>query len=152
MFKKAAKPNGKFAFIIPSFFWPHSIYSSVFGLALLLNLTLSISLLNFTGVTTTKKGGALAGSTIDTSRTWLIWLIIILVRWKYFIPFKLAQLYILLIWMAVYYEILLEVKVERSICLGSHLKSYLLNYEISLEIKYPINISTQYYSFNKTLA
>ena len=46
---------------------------------------LSISLFNFTGITTTKKAGALARSTIDTSRTLLIWLFSIIVGWEDFV-------------------------------------------------------------------
>ena len=80
--------------------------SSSADLALLaVGFMLSISLFNFTGVTTTKKAGALARSTIDTSRTLLIWGFSMLVGWETFIPLQLVGFLFLVVGTLIYNEI-----------------------------------------------
>jgi drug/metabolite transporter (DMT)-like permease len=80
---------------------------SSWQLALLfLGFMLSISLFNFTGVTTTKKAGALARSTIDTSRTVLIWVFSIFVGWETFVWLQLVGFFFLVLGTLVYNEIL----------------------------------------------
>ena len=73
---------------------------------LFVGFMLSISLFNFTGVTTTQKAGALARSTIDTSRTILIWVFSILVGWEVFIWLQLIGFFFLVLGTLVYNEIL----------------------------------------------
>jgi drug/metabolite transporter (DMT)-like permease len=75
-------------------------------LTLFLGFMISISLFNFTGVTTTKKAGALARSTIDTSRTLLIWMFSIAVGWEDFIWLQLIGFFFLVIGTLIYNEIL----------------------------------------------
>ena len=75
-------------------------------LLLFIGFMLSISLFNFTGVTTTKKAGALARSTIDTSRTLLIWAFSMIVGWEKFIPMQLAGFFMLVLGTLIYNEIL----------------------------------------------
>jgi hypothetical protein len=79
---------------------------------LFIGFMLSISLFNFTGVTTTKKAGALARSTIDTSRTLLIWGFSMLVGWEEFIWLQLIGFAFLVAGTLIYNEI---VKIP---CLG----------------------------------
>jgi UPF0716 family protein affecting phage T7 exclusion len=73
---------------------------------LFVGFMLSISLFNFTGVTTTKKAGALARSTIDTSRTVLIWIFSIFVGWEIFLWLQLIGFFFLVLGTLVYNEIL----------------------------------------------
>jgi drug/metabolite transporter (DMT)-like permease len=72
----------------------------------MIGFMLSISLFNFTGVTTTKKAGALARSTIDTSRTLLIWVFSIFVGWEDFIWLQLIGFFFLVLGTLIYNEIL----------------------------------------------
>lgn len=67
---------------------------------------ISIALFNFTGVTVTQKAGALARSTIDTSRTVVIWVFSILVGWEDFIPLQLAGFFLMVVGTLVYNEVL----------------------------------------------
>jgi hypothetical protein len=66
----------------------------------------SIALFNFTGVTVTRKAGALARSTIDTSRTLLIWFFSIFIGWEMFIPLQLVGFFLLVLGTLIYNEIL----------------------------------------------
>lgn len=66
----------------------------------------SIAFFNFTGVTVTKKAGALARSTIDTSRTLIIWGFSIGVGWEVFIPLQLVGFFFLVLGTLVYNEVL----------------------------------------------
>lgn len=75
-------------------------------LLLFIGFMLSISLFNFTGVTTTKKAGALARSTIDTSRTLLIWGFSIGVGWEVFLWQQLIGFLCLVLGTLIYNEIL----------------------------------------------
>lgn len=75
-------------------------------LLLFIGFMLSISLFNFTGVTTTKKAGALARSTIDTSRTLLIWGFSIAVGWEVFVWLQLIGFFFLVLGTLIYNEIL----------------------------------------------
>lgn len=72
---------------------------------LFIGFMLSISLFNFTGVTTTKKAGALARSTIDTSRTLLIWGFSMLVGWETFVWLQLVGFAFLVTGTLIYNEI-----------------------------------------------
>ena len=67
---------------------------------------ISISLFNFTGVTVTRKAGALARSTIDTSRTLLIWFFSIFIGWEQFIGMQLAGFFLLVLGTLIYNEII----------------------------------------------
>lgn len=67
---------------------------------------ISIALFNFTGVTVTQKAGALARSTIDTSRTVVIWVFSIFVGWEDFIPLQLFGFFLLVVGTLIYNEIL----------------------------------------------
>lgn len=58
--------------------------SSALLLILIILFALSIAFFNWTGVTTTKYASALARSTIDTSRTLLVWVISMIVGWEEF--------------------------------------------------------------------
>ena len=66
----------------------------------------SIALFNFTGVTVTRKAGALARSTIDTSRTLIIWFFSIFIGWEVFIPLQLVGFFLLVVGTLIYNEIL----------------------------------------------
>jgi len=74
-------------------------------LFLMLGSLFALSMLNWTGVSTTKYGSALARSTIDTSRTLLVWIVDIIVGWETFIPLQLAGFLLLTTGTILYNEI-----------------------------------------------
>ena len=55
-----------------------------------LGFMFGITFYYFTGVTVTKKAGALARSTVETCRALIIWIISILIGWEIFIPPQLV--------------------------------------------------------------
>ena len=73
---------------------------------LMLCFLLSIALFNFTGISITKKTGALARSTVDTSRTLLIWIISILLGWEVFNWVQLVGFIVMVIGTLMFNEIL----------------------------------------------
>lgn len=73
---------------------------------LLVLFFLSIALFNWTGVTTTKYASALARSTIDTSRTLLVWAISMAIGWEVFDWLQLIGFLILVFGTVLYNEVL----------------------------------------------
>ena len=67
---------------------------------------LSIGLFNSTGVTVTKNASAVARSTIDTSRTILVWAISLALGWEGFIWLQLVGFVLLVPGTMIYNEIL----------------------------------------------
>jgi Nucleotide-sugar transporter. len=66
----------------------------------------SVSLFNWTGISTTKYAGSLARSTIDTSRTLLVWLASMLLGWEEFIWPQLIGFFFLGLGTMVYNEVI----------------------------------------------
>ena len=67
----------------------------------------SIGLFNWTGVATTNYSSALARSTIDTSRTILVWVISIIIGWEVFIWLQLIGFVFLVLGTIIYNEVLI---------------------------------------------
>jgi hypothetical protein len=67
---------------------------------------LSVSLFNWTGISTTKYAGSLARSTIDTSRTFFVWLVCILFGWEQFLWPQLIGFFFLTFGTLVYNEVI----------------------------------------------
>ncbi|OMJ70872.1 hypothetical protein SteCoe_31058 [Stentor coeruleus] len=68
---------------------------------------LSVSLFNWTGISTTKYAGSLARSTVDTSRTFLVWLACMLLGWEQFLWPQLIGFFFLSFGTLVYNEVLI---------------------------------------------
>lgn len=67
---------------------------------------LSVSLFNWTGISTTKYAGSLARSTIDTSRTFFVWSVCILLGWEKFLWPQLIGFFFLAFGTLVYNEVI----------------------------------------------
>ncbi|CAG9321013.1 unnamed protein product [Blepharisma stoltei] len=67
----------------------------------------SIAFFNFTGISTTKYASALARSTIDTSRTLIVWVFSMAVGWEQFEWLQLIGFALLVIGTTVYNEVLI---------------------------------------------
>lgn len=68
-------------------------------------IILSIALFNATGVAITKYASAAQRSTIDTSRTLLIWMVSLYLGWETFLPLELIGFVLLVIGTFIYNEI-----------------------------------------------
>jgi hypothetical protein len=78
--------------------YPSALYCSIF-------IILSIALFNATGVAITKYASAAQRSTIDTSRTLLIWMVSLALGWEDFLPWELLGFVFLVIGTFIYNEI-----------------------------------------------
>mmetsp|Transcript_18888 Transcript_18888/g.18884 ORF Transcript_18888/g.18884 Transcript_18888/m.18884 type:complete len:128 (+) Transcript_18888:805-1188(+) len=67
---------------------------------------ISFSFFNWTGISTTKYANALARSTVDTSRTLLVWLFSMLAGWETFNFLQLGGFILLVIGTTLYNEVL----------------------------------------------
>jgi len=70
-------------------------------------IIVSIALFNATGVAITKYASAAQRSTIDTSRTLLIWMVSLYLKWETFLPWELCGFVLLVIGTFVYNEIVI---------------------------------------------
>ena len=66
---------------------------------------MSIALFNATGVAITKYASAAQRSTIDTSRTFAIWMISLGLGWEEFLPWELLGFFLLVLGTFIYNEI-----------------------------------------------
>lgn len=91
----------------------------------------SISFFNWSGISVTKSTGALARSTIDTSRTVLVWVIDLAVRWEIFNGLQFAGFIILVFGTLLYNEAIIlpfwgfRESVERKRKYAEKLKEYI---------------------------
>lgn len=69
-------------------------------------IILSISMFNATGVAITKYATAAQRSTVDTSRTLLIWIISVFIGWEDFLPLELLGFVFLVAGTLIYNEII----------------------------------------------
>jgi hypothetical protein len=78
--------------------YPSALACSIF-------IIISIALFNATGVAITKYASAAQRSTIDTSRTLLIWMVSLGLGWETFLPWELLGFVFLVIGTFIYNEI-----------------------------------------------
>lgn len=78
--------------------YPSALACSIF-------IIVSIALFNATGVAITKYASAAQRSTIDTSRTLLIWMVSLGLGWENFLPWELLGFVFLVIGTLIYNEI-----------------------------------------------
>lgn len=96
--------NGKVEDSIAAF---RDLGDSSLLMVLWISTMLSIALFNWTGITTTKYASALARSTVDTSRTLLVWGCSILFGWEDFLWQQLGGFLLLLVGTLIYNEVLI---------------------------------------------
>merc|ERR1719181_1559415 len=73
----------------------YQISSSRLLLLVIIASIFSIAFFNFSGVTVTQKASATARSTIDVSRTIIIWAVELIMRWNTFNLLELAGFFVL---------------------------------------------------------